>query len=61
MTLYHVGCDSRYFPNEGTQVTTNIQDIIKLLDNHVKNAYSSFKKAFLEIDKVNLFSDVFHS
>ena len=44
----------RYFPNQGTQVHTNIQDIVKLLDNHVKNSYGSFKKAFLEIDKVSL-------
>lgn len=41
----------KYHPNMGTGETTNIRDIVKLLDNHVKSAYGSFKNAFLQLDK----------
>ena len=44
----------RFFPIRGVNEKMDIRDIVRLLHGHVKNAYSSFKKAFLEIDKVSL-------
>ena len=43
----------KYNPNMGTRETANLRDIIRMLDNHVKHAYSSFKEAFLQIDIVS--------
>ena len=48
-----VFCDCRYFPIRGAEESKNMSEIVKLLDHHVKNAYSSFKHAFLQIDKVS--------
>ena len=42
----------RYFPIRGAEESKNMSEIVRLLDAHVKNAYSSFKTAFLQIDKV---------
>ena len=44
-------CGCRFFPNQGADEKLEMSEVLKLLDKHIKNSYSTLKNAFLELDK----------
>ena len=49
-----ITCLCRFFPIRGSEEKLELKDVIRLLHDHVVHAYSSFKNAFLQIDKVSI-------